>query len=126
VVTVIKIGGENTKLVTFGEGDVEAPLGAHEGKPGTLNRIELRYPDGRTYGCTTKDLVDAVPEGTIYYQEAGGGGGYGDPFKRPIAKVQEEVRNGILSVDKAKEDYGVVIDPVSLEVDRHATRAIRR
>jgi N-methylhydantoinase B len=125
VVTVFKIGGENTKVVTFGEGDVEAPLGAHGGKESTLNKIELNYPDGRVYRCTTKDLVENVPEGTIYYQEAGGGGGYGDPFKRPIEQVREEVRNETISIEKAKEDYGVVIDPVTFEVDMDATGAIR-
>jgi len=125
VVTVFKVGGENTKVVTFGEGDVEAPLGAHQGKQGTLNKIELRYPDGTVYPCTTKDLVENVAQGTIYYQEAGGGGGYGDPFKRPIETVQEEVRNEIISVEKATEDYGVVIDPMTFEVDEEATRAIR-
>jgi N-methylhydantoinase B len=125
VVTVFKIGGEATKVITFGEGDVEAPLGAQDGKSGTLNRIELRYPDGRVYRCTTKDLVENVTEGTIYYQEAGGGGGYGHPFKRPIEIVREEVRNEIISAENAKEDYGVVIDPVTFEVDLEATRAIR-
>jgi N-methylhydantoinase B len=125
VVTVFRIGGEKTKLVTFGEGDVEGPLGAHKGKPGALNKIELRYPDGTTYPCTTKDLVESVPEGTIYYQEAGGGGGYGDPFKRPLEKVRQEVRNKTLSVERAKADYGVVVDSVTFEVDVEATRAIR-
>ena len=125
VVTIFRVGGENTKVVTFGEGDVEAPLGAHEGKQGTLNKIELRDPDGTVYLCTTKDLVENVAEGTLYYQEAGGGGGYGDPFKRPIEKVREEVRNDIISVEKAREDYGVVIDPKTFAVDMEATRAIR-
>jgi len=75
VVTKFKLGGERLKLVTFGEGDVEPPLGAQGGRPGTLNKIELTYPDGEAYRTTTKDLVEDVPAGTIYYQEAGGGGG---------------------------------------------------
>ncbi len=112
-------------MVTFGEGDVEAPLGVHDGKQGTLNKIELHYPDGKIYQCTTKDLVENVPSGTTYYQEAGGGGGYGNPFKRPIEKVREEVRNGIISVEKARDDYGVVIHPETFEVDLEATLAIR-
>jgi N-methylhydantoinase B len=88
--------------------------------------IELQYPDGRVYRTTTKDLVEEVPEGTIYYQEAGGGGGYGSPKKRPIDLVQKDVRNGIISVKSAREDYGVVIDPVTFAVDTEATKALRR
>ena len=126
VVTRFKLGGEKLKLVTFGEGDVEPPLGAQGGKPGTLNKIELNYPDGRAYRTTTKDLVEDVSAGTIYYQEAGGGGGYGDPKKRPIDQVQKEVRNGIISIKSSREDYGVVIDPDTLAVDTEATKALRR
>ena len=126
VVTEFKLGGERVKLVTFGEGDVEPPFGAQGGKPGTLNKIELQYPDGRVYRTTTKDLVEDVPAETIYYQEAGGGGGYGDPKERPIDLVRKEVRNGIISVKSAKEDYGVVIDFKTFTVDTEATEALRK
>ncbi len=51
---------------------------------------------------------DGVPgKGTLYVQEAGGGGGYGDPRKRPRDKVREEVRNGIISPEAAREKYGL-------------------
>jgi N-methylhydantoinase B len=125
VVTEFKLGGEKVKLITFGEGDVEPPFGAQGGKPGTLNKIELQYPEGRVYRTTTKDLVDDVPAGTIYYQEAGGGGGYGDPRQRPTDQVRKEVRNSIISVKSAKEDYGVVIDPETFAVDMEGTKALR-
>jgi len=125
VVTKLKLGGEKVKLVTFGEGDVEPPLGAHGGKPGTLNKIELIYPDGKVYRATTKDLVENVPEGTIYYQEAGGGGGYGDPKKRPINMVGKEVRNGVISIESAREDYGIVIDPKTNAVNMATTKKLR-
>ena len=111
IVWKFMIGSDHTKVVTFGDGDVEPARGAHGGKDGTLNRIELTYPDGRIYPATTKDLIEDVPKGTIYYQQAGGGGGWGDPKARPVEKVVREVRNGILSVEAAERDYGVVIEP---------------
>ncbi len=125
VETEFMIGSDNTKLVTFGDGDVEAARGAHGGLNGTLNKIELTYPDGRKYLCTTKDLVENVPKGTAYYQQAGGGGGYGDPFLRPAEKVAEEVRNGIVSHEAAKRDYGVVVDPVRFTLNKAETDKIR-
>jgi N-methylhydantoinase B len=125
VVTRFRIGGENTKLVTFGDGDVEPPFGAHGGKPGTLNRIELTYPDGRLYRCKSKDLIDGIPSGTIYYQEAGGGGGYGDPRLRPESLVAREVRNGIISLEKARNTYGVAVDPQSFQVNQNETKRLR-
>jgi N-methylhydantoinase B len=125
VETKFKIGGEKTNVVTFGDGDIEPAFGLFGGKVGTLNKIEITYPDGKVYKTTTKDLVERVPEGAILFQQAGGGGGYGNPFLRPVEKVQEEVRNGIISVEKAREDYGVVIDPKTYEIDQLETEKIR-
>jgi len=121
VETQIVLRGEGTQLVTFGDGDVEPAFGVFDGGPGSLNYIELRRPDGENYRCTSKDLVTDVPDGTLYVQEAGGGGGYGSPFERPAEKVYEEVRNGIISVEKARELYGVVVDEKTLKLDEAAT-----
>ncbi|HUT78163.1 MAG TPA: hydantoinase B/oxoprolinase family protein [Polyangia bacterium] len=110
VVTRLRLGGEGNTLVTFGEGDVEPPLGSMGGLPGALNTIRLTYPDGTEIVPTTKDLITGVPAETIYHQEAGGGGGYGDPRKRKPAKVAEDVRNGKVSAEKARSVYGVDVD----------------
>ncbi len=125
VVTELVYGGEGVKFVTFGEGDIEPPLGVNGGKPGALNKIELRYPDGTVYAANTKDLVENVPAGTVYHQEAGGGGGCGDPRKRPADRVLQDVREGKVSIDAARDDYGVAIDPESLAVDEEKTKALR-
>ena len=37
-----------------------------------------------------------------------GGGGYGNPFERPIEKVILDVKNGLVSIKGANQDYGVV------------------
>jgi N-methylhydantoinase B len=125
VKTRFEIGGENTKVVTFGDGDVEPAFGLFGGKEGTLNKIELHFPDGKTYKTTSKDLIENVPAGTILYQLAGGGGGYGDPYLRDTALTVKEVRNGIISVNKAREDYGVVVNPENFELDLDTTKKIR-
>ena len=126
VETKFKIGGEKTKVVTFGDGDEEAPFGLFDGKGATLNKIELSYSDGKVYKATSKDLVDDVPEDTILFQQAGGGGGYGDPYLRQPAQVAREAKNGIISIRKAKEDYGVVIDPETFEVNLKETEKLRK
>ncbi len=125
VETCYRVGGEETNIVTFGDGDVEPAFGLFGGRDGTLNRIELRYPDGSVYRATSKDMVTGVPSGTIYRQEAGGGGGYGDPKERPVEVVAAEVRNGIVSVEAAREIYGVALDPETSEVDEEETRTLR-
>jgi len=125
VETRFRIGGEGTQVVTFGDGDVEPAFGLFGGKPGGLNFIELQHPDGETYRCTSKDLVTDVPEGTVYVQEAGGGGGYGDPRRRTAALVAEEARNGIISREQAREAYGVALEPDGFGVDEEETARLR-
>jgi N-methylhydantoinase B len=125
ILTKYKVGGKDTKLVTFGDGDVEPAFGLFGGKEGTLNKIELWYPDGNKYLATTKDLIEDVPAETIIAQEAGGGGGYGNPLERAANKVQEEVKNGIISIDQAREKYGVVVDPKTYEINTEETNKLR-
>jgi N-methylhydantoinase B len=125
VETKFKIGSENTRVVTFGDGDQEPAFGAQGGKCGTLNTIKLIYPDKREYLTTTKDLVEGVEKGTIFFQQAGGGGGYGEPFLRPEAKVLKDVRNGVLSQAQARTDYGVAIDIENMTIDEAETAKLR-
>jgi len=40
----------------------------------------------------------------------GGGGGYGDPRERPVELVERDVVRGFVSVESARDDYGVVFD----------------
>jgi N-methylhydantoinase B len=39
----------------------------------------------------------------------GGGGGYGDPGDRPVERVKQDVTRGFVSVQSARDDYGIVI-----------------
>jgi N-methylhydantoinase B len=41
--------------------------------------------------------------------ERPGGGGLGDPFERPAGKVLEDVRQGYVSAERARTDYGVAV-----------------
>ena len=125
IITKFMIGSDDTTVVTFGDGDVEPAFGLFGGKNSTLNKINLIYPDDRVYKTTSKDLVENVPAGTVWSQRAGGGGGYGNPLKRPAAIVAEEVRNGIISFESAKNDYGVIVNPETYEVDQKATERAR-
>jgi len=119
------VGGEGTQVVTFGDGDEEGAFGLEGGGEGGLNFIELRYPDERTYRATSKDMVSGVPAGTLYVQEAGGGGGFGDPHERPAKVVAREVRDELVSIEAAREVYGVAVDPETFQLDEAETERLR-
>jgi N-methylhydantoinase B len=113
VETVFAFEDGGVQASVFGDGGTPetAAFGILGGGSGCPNEVEFRYPDGTIYRPHLKDLVSGIPAGTVYRQVAGGGGGYGDPHLRPVERVLEETRNGVISVESAREDYGVEIDP---------------
>ena len=52
-------------------------------------------------------------------------GGYGDPLTRDPALVLADVLDGFTTVARARDDYGVVIDPGAMRLDDDATRRLR-
>lgn len=91
------------------------------GKPGAPNRIWLNEaPHPQPRGRWVMQPGDRV---TLEYP---GGGGLHDPFTRDPQLVLRDVQNGLLSVEKAAEEYGVVIDPLRWSVDAEATTQRRR
>ena len=64
--------------------------------------------------------------GSVLRLEQSGGAGYGSPLKRAVERVLEDVLNGYVSIEAAREDYGVVIDAKTLRVDVGKTGALRK
>jgi N-methylhydantoinase B len=127
VETEFVIHGNSVTGTAFGDGieDEARAFGFFGGKVGSINSVELKYPDGTVRTAKSKEIIRSIPTGTVFKQIAGGGGGYGHPFERPIEKVLEDVINEVVSIEKAEEDYGVIIDPASLTVDLEATKRRR-
>ena len=120
-----QVGSKDTQIVTFGDGDFIPAFGLFGGGDSNLNLIELPYPAGTKPKPHNKALIPGVPKGTVYYQVAQGGGGYGDPKARPADRVADEVRNGVVSLNAARDTYGVVVDPKTYGVDEAATAELR-
>ena len=55
-----------------------------------------------------------------------GGGGYFSPRARDPFLVLNDVRQGRVSLDAARDEYGVVVDSRNREIDRAATDALRK
>ncbi|HEY7712836.1 MAG TPA: hydantoinase B/oxoprolinase family protein [Candidatus Entotheonella sp.] len=55
-----------------------------------------------------------------------GGGGWGNPLDRDPLAVQRDVWDGFVSPESALADYGVVLDPQTMEIDKTATQERRQ
>jgi N-methylhydantoinase B len=80
--------------------------------------------DGERIPFRTMSQVQYT-KGDILTAKCSGGGGVGSPLERPPEWIGEDVLNEVLSIEAAEKDYGVVIDPKTLEVDLKATEKLR-
>jgi len=97
-----------------------APEGLSGGRPGALAIFQVNGEDGNPYGLTQLKPGDTV------VMDAAGGGGYGNPLERDPELVRSDVMQGYVSIEGAREHYGVVINPDTLEIDTAATDSLRR
>ncbi len=95
------------------------PFGLYGGSPGKPSENYLN-PDGENRVLPSK-LTMTIKRGDVFRHVLAGAGGWGDPLERDPAAVLRDVRNELLSQEKADADYGVVIDVVAWMVDQAAT-----
>jgi len=111
--TTLQLRGDRRKLANYG---------LHGGQPGSLAKYTLN-PDGEK-----RDLPKCVipmRKGDVLRVRLAGAGGWGDPLERDVELVMNDVRNELVSVSRAREVYGVVINEATLEVDMEQTQSLR-
>jgi N-methylhydantoinase B len=101
------------------------PWGLAQGKPGGTVDSALQLPNGKTVPLPSKTTRSVEP-GTRILLRTAGAGGYGHPFQRDPDLVREDVINGYISMDKARNEYGVALDPGTLDIDLRHTEILRR
>ncbi len=95
------------------------PEGLFGGHSGARARFLVNGEPGNPYGLTR------LQPGDVITMDAAGGGGYGDPQERDPDSVRRDVAQGYVTLEGARRDYGVVLEPDTLAVDEAATAALR-
>jgi len=102
------------------------PWGLYGGGAGAGNSIELRVDDKWTDNPpNAKLMAQRLKKGDGFMIRSGGGGGFGDPKRRPAESVAHDVVEGYVSGPAAEQHYGVVVDPVTGNIDQAATAKLR-
>jgi N-methylhydantoinase B len=98
-------------------------LGAGSGLPYHVS-IER---DGQTFEFDTPGKVTGhtIIRNDVVVMRSSGGGGYGDPLTRDPRRVAEDVAREVVSMQAARDWYGVVIAPGG-GIDEAATAALRQ
>ena len=90
--------------------------GTKEGKEGSTNYFEFIKSNGETSEPFGKYNQYPLSKNDVTRLVTGTGGGYGNPLDRPIDKVIWDVKNEYITVEQAQKDYGVTLNPETLEV----------
>ncbi len=88
-----------------GERHFSSAPGAHGGLPGAMSRSRITRKDGSLVEIPSK-IVTTLKKGDRLVVETAGGGGYGDPKRRPPEAVRADVANGKVSRKAARSTYG--------------------
>lgn len=97
------------------------PWGVYGGKPARVGNLWVN-------GVEVPERVREVtlkPRDVVRV-DMNAGGGYGDPYTRDPDLVLGDVLDGYVSIEGARKDYGVIIDPTTLTLDIEATQRLRR
>jgi N-methylhydantoinase B len=121
---VYELLGDATVTLRLGHNFEHAGWGIRGGKPSDTVRAYLNKGTNREKALRPLETI-RMAKGDTFSIEMPGGGGYEDPKQRPPEDVLEDVLNGYVSVEKAAEEYGVAIDPVTLKIDQSATARLR-
>src|SRR4051812_46500169 len=95
------------------------PFGLYGGSPGAPSENYLN-PDTENRLLPSKLTIN-IKLGDVFRHVLAGAGGWGDPLERDPAAVLRDVRNELLSPEKAAADYGVIVNVRDWTIDQAAT-----
>jgi N-methylhydantoinase B len=102
------------------------PHGLFGGQPGApaVNLIRSDTGEKRLPPMPMKPIT--LNAGEVYRHVMAGGGGFGNPLERDPKRVREDVLDGKVTVEHARDVYGVVLsEDAEREIDAASTRILR-
>jgi N-methylhydantoinase B len=116
--------GEEGTLQMRTERQRTQPWGLQGGQPGAFSQTILKRSDGKIHKMCKETVT--IKKGDSVCVITSGAGGWGNPLERDAELVFTDVHNGGVSIHRACDVYGVVIDETTLTLDRKATEKLRQ
>jgi N-methylhydantoinase B len=98
--------------------------GRQGGWPTCLNKAYI-VRGGEQIEIKEPHIPQQLKAGDIFVAKTGGGAGVGRPEERDPEAVRMDVKNGLVSVEMARDVYKVVVDPETFELYETATQKMR-
>jgi N-methylhydantoinase B len=123
IVRQVRALQNDTILSVRSDSHIQGAAGAEGGGEGGLGRL-IRNPDsGAAETLPSKVARLVLAKGETIRIETPGGAGFGDPLKRPIQALAEDLRDGLVSEEAAQRVYGAERTAQALDVAREAIRS---
>jgi len=106
---------DDVTLARYGDRQRFAPFGLFGGKEGSKG-VFLLDPDTPDERPLKSKGLDVLNTGDVVSLRMPGAGGYGDPLERDPDLLLADVRDGKVSLESARRDYQVEIDPETMTV----------
>ncbi len=113
----LRVLGERVQLTLSSDRAEVRPWGLFGGQPASPSRCVVRGPGGDERRLPSK-VTTSVERDHVIVTETPGGGGWGDPKGRDPEAVRRDVVAGVVSIERAREVYGVTVDPDSLTAEQ--------
>lgn len=108
-----------------GDGNTFPPAGLFGGAQGTTGDTRLNPDTEQERSLPPMSAYRKAAAGDVLRTVSPCGGGYGEALERDPVAVLDDVRDGFVSLDAAREEYGVVIDAATWSVDEQGTKELR-
>lgn len=104
-----------------------APRGVSGGAEGRCGRLTMHPGEDREKVLPSRYSDYPLADGDRFRVETPGGGGFGDPKTRDAVRVVADVNEGYVSIEAARDVYGVVVIKTDdgYMLDAAATRELR-
>ena len=119
----LNLGSDGGMATGSSDGHQTQPPGAAGGAPGPLCKAFLKRGDEQM--VVKPHRMYKIGAGDVLVKISGGGAGVGNPLEREPEKVLEDVINEFISLQVARDIYGVAIRAENLEIDWEETRKLR-
>ncbi len=116
---------QEAELVVAFERSKLPPWGLFGGGPAQVGHCEVRQPSEAEPRTMFKATALALQSGAEVNFVSAGGGGRFPAWQRPLDRVVDDVRQGYVTREGARRDYGVAIHAGSLMVDEAETASLR-
>lgn len=118
------LGTQPANLTIHSDRKKHPPYGLYGGYPEAISANIINPGTKRERELPTM-VTDTLLPGEVIRHVQPGGGGWGNPLIRDPKKVLIDVLNHEVSLSKAKEDYGVIINATRMTIEYKATERKR-